>query len=383
MYKDQFKKWEIKKNEKRASKGRPALKKQEQCKAIHEDEADLVDTNKSVKQMIEAVEEICEKNLGKHSYWKLQEEYLVVENEWDEAIGSTLHCIQQILKMAEGNQVDGQMPEVRDLHSYIRPMIQEFGFFTLPTLLTLASRMCVKLKPWPNIMQETVAAFLALCRSFVDPPASLRHEPLARFLDQASHICHEDPDSLECLFEFVYSFYIGRVNMSAAGETGTALSLVSLWVIYLKPESHFLEATLAKLQTLIDRCEASRGPQSDETLDLLGLAIYILQMTDKTEQLRIRCKLMIDRARDRLGKPGLEETTRQDLSEKILDTLHVLAKLTAKGGDRTAEEVALDLYREYFNEAEHAGLGKDSMAKIAEMDMEDLRKKLESTGLGK
>jgi uncharacterized protein YqeY len=375
MYKPQFKRWEMKKN-KRNGKGRPVL---------NEEHLHAPSKGYDLSQMIKAVEAICDQNLANISDngWQLREDYLVEENEWDDAMCETQLFIEKLLGQSQNpaTAAEKDIPQMDDLDEFLAPMVQEFGFFTLPTILTLASRMCVKLKADPGLMQLTVSNFLNKCRAFAGPPLSARHEPLNQFLFHARQICNDDPESLEGLFEFIYSSYIGRVHISPAAHKATALSLVALWVVYLNPKYYHLEETLIQLEDLLYRCERDTGLSSEETLDLLGLRIMILQkIPEKTEQLRVSCMSVIKRAlaRRKESQRPLDERTNQDLTEKILDSFHVLAKLTAKGGDRMALEAALDQYVDYMNEAEESGM-KDAMKQVAEMDMEALRKQLEGT----
>ncbi|KAJ9156723.1 hypothetical protein NKR23_g1128 [Pleurostoma richardsiae] len=273
MYKTRFDKWGVQKNER--SKPRRRALKAKDSSAFSEND---------LRGMIEGVRIICESNLqGTHGVkWVVDDQYQVLEDEWDDAFGNIVWFIKQRTKNA--TEPSTATPEIDSIHDDIKPVVDALGLFSLPIILALVFRMCDELKEG-DLIDETLREFLLKCQKLSEKAATPRHEPFTKMLKHAYSVSQGDRDSLQRLIEVTFSFYIGVVSTYGAAESTTVLSLISFYLVYVNPEPGRLKATFGKLERLLGRSEKDNGEDDDATLEILRLILFILQRMDNRSEL--------------------------------------------------------------------------------------------------
>lgn len=370
MYKTRFEKWGVKKNECHKPRRR-ALKKKE---------TQLLSEN-DLRGIIEGVRAICESSIHEKA-WALDDHFRVIEDEWDDALGDILFFIKY--KLAKDTRLG-----LEEIRGDLAPVVEKLGFFSLPTVLTLAFYMCEELKH-TDLIRNTVGQFLLECEELSEQHVanSPRHRSLTKVLHHAYSISQDDPDSLESLLDIAFSVYIGHVsvyvvsesNRYAFSESATVLSLISLYHVYVNIDPRCVDITLQKLEHLLELSDKDNGRESDVTLEILGLVIFVLQRTNRDDKLLGCCFSMLTRLETRrMHSPDLQ--LRDRLLEHLVDTKHVLASLNAKKGTRGSDCDAVSLMEEYKAIQETSNVPRDGFSKILDEQLEEVRSRLEKARL--
>ena len=361
MFKARVQEWSFQKNVTK-QKLRPARKGQD---------SQLLSLN-DLAGMKEGVDSLCTGHLRSDTEWgwSLGDDFRVVEDEWDDAWGDTAEFIDKLLKGSGASSID-------DLNGVLKPMVETLGLFSLPAIFALVVRMCRKLQN-VGLVRQTVGAFLLKCQKIAENMHSDRHSALIKVLKHTYSISQQDTESLASLVEVVFSIYIGFVNTFAKSESATALSLVSFYLVYVNPESWRLEVTLEKLYRLLDRSEEINGREDDATLDILGLAIFILQKTDKKVDLANNCNSMKNRIDKR--RPTPDAPLEGKLLNRYLDATAALANLSKDGSSR-ADRNAMDYMEQYKQIQEQNQAKQDAYGKVLDEQFEEMKKRFETTSL--
>jgi hypothetical protein len=359
MYKKRFEKWKWKKN--RKFKGvRPAQNLES-------------DRDSDVLVVFGGTRDICDTNV--RDKWCLDDVYHTKEDEWDDTFGQVLCFIEGTVAAKTSSKA---LPQVTTLREYIKPMVEALGFFSYPTILTLAFRMCSRLKA-QGLVKRTVGDFLLECQKCSEEAGSSRHTPLTRVLQHAYSFSQRDPDAFDQLIVLALSQYLDQVRRHADPESVTALSLESLYLVYVKTEDDRLQKALESLGELLDKSERDNGSGDDATLDILALTIFMLQRTDNELELVKQCVDMIGRIERRHG--SAEGPMEDKLRGYYLDSFHVLAKLEQKTHTAKANRVAVRHMEKYMDILERCNREQDGYDKILEDRLNEVQERLGAASL--
>jgi len=294
QYKKRFRKWEINKNE---TAGRELRPRKPAASKLPGDAVIIP------KDLFDKIRVICLESI-QDKHWKLDDEFAVVDDDWEDAYGNAAELVWTLKKHPDSKT---RVDTIRD---DIAPMVQELNYFSLPTILIIAFKMCNELKDLPPV-RNTAAEFLVGCLEMArtESVRSDRHKPLS---DLFQHICSDlksDMESLTDLLEIIIPCYIHLANDYANSESATALSLLTFYHIQVKRRDQSgLELTLEKILRILERAEKQKGKDDKATIEILGLALMVLQAIEgQNEKMNIYCETSMQfRSFHSLSGPCLE-----------------------------------------------------------------------------
>jgi len=326
--------------------------------------------------MFETMRTLCAESI-KQKVWALEDEFCVIDDDWEDAYGSAAALILELHKNPNSSASSG-WETIRD---EIAPMVKTLNYFSLPTILIIAFKMCKQLGD-PRV-RHVAADFLRGCLEIAraESARSPRHASLAGLLQGLYHVAeqHSDLESLADMLQLTIPCYIGLVNNHGSSESATALSLLSLYHVQLKSDELWLESTLSKILRLLKRAEAAKGEDHKATIEIMGLAIMVLQgIKQQGKKLAQLCCTMRIRMNRQLSRIPAGNPDRAYFLDRLLDGYHLEIRQAQEDGE---DEYAATLEKEYRRlEVEH-GKEKDGYAKILDLELKGLTSQLEGTSL--
>ena len=369
MYKTRFRKWEIVKKER--TKARRPAKPNELTTPID---------NCHFPGIFEAVDLICESNcMGTHGIkWAYDNQYGTFEDEWDGPFGEVMHFILQVGKSAKRAETSPDLPKLESIRGQLKVVVEALGFFSLPTILTFIFRMDTETKDTP-VSSQAVAEIILECQNLSESVKTPRHEPLTRLLKHV-HFSHEEaPEGLQHLIKYTIERYITRVYMYSEVESTTFLSLLSFYLVYVNSDDKpLLRKTLIKIERHLKQSEKENGRLSDTTLEILRLAVFILQKMDDKDALWAYSHDIKERIDER--RESSDGRMDGKLLDDYLDVTHLLANLNKEMGSDIGDRRAMKFMKEYKS-AELCKTSNDGYDKILEDQMEELKAKMEASSI--
>jgi hypothetical protein len=306
--------------------------------------------------------------------WALEDEFCVLDDDWEDGYGSAAALI---FELVENPESPSGWETIRD---DIAPMVKTLNYFSLPTILIIAFKMCKRLVD-PRA-RRAVGDFLSGCLHIAraESLTSPRHVPLANILQGLNYVAqqHDDTEGLADMLQLIIPCYIQLVNNHGNSESATALSLLSFYHVQLESDELWLESTFGKLSRLLERAEAARGRDDKATIEIMGLAIMVLQKTKKEKELKQLCSKMRLRISRRLSSMPRDHPDRMYFLDRLLDGYHLDIRLAQQDGE---DEYAAELKREYERLEAENEKEKDGYGKILDLEVKKLTSQLEGTSL--
>jgi hypothetical protein len=368
MYNNRFAKWDIVKNESNAQRRKRA---QRQVGAS-------MKAKVTFKGMLDNIRAICEASIAERrsDIWALDDEFRIIDDDWEGAYGSAAALVVELSKNPDS---PAGWETIRD---EVAPMVRALNYFSLPTILIIAFRMC-KLEN-SRVRSKTAGDFLRGCCDLAraEAAASTRHAPLAKLLQGLYDVSQSDMDCLADMLELTIPCYIQLVNTYGTPESASALSLVAFYNVVLGSGPLWLESTLAKIQRLLKRAEAKKGEDDRATIEIMGLALFVLQQTDQVKTLQRLSSQMRIRITRRMRRDFPDEQERMYFVNRLLDGIHLEIRLARDDDvDEDTKGLVADLEKQYRELQEEYGKEEDGYGKILELELEDVRAKLQGTSL--
>lgn len=370
MYKKRFHKWGLIKNESNARRRRQAPRRPGSLFPGGEAKVTVTD-------MFECIQTICIKSIQQEK-WSLKDEFCVIDDDWEEAYGSAAALV---LELSKNPQSSSGWETIRD---EMAPMVKELSYFSLPTILIIAFKMCDKLKDPAN--RRTAGDFLHGCQQLARDEAgrSDRHVPLAKLLEGLYTVSQRDMETLTDLLKLIIPSCIHFVNDYANSESATALSLLSFYHVQLKSEPFWLDLTLEKLRQLAERAKAAKGVRDKATVEIMGLTIMVLQETDRDVELRQASRRMRTRITQCLGADGdglADNGITAYFLGRLLDVIHLEIRLTLKEDTDESVGIIKELVEEYKTLEGKYGKEKDGYCKYLEIELEEVTSQMSRASL--
>ncbi|GAB1315919.1 hypothetical protein MFIFM68171_06129 [Madurella fahalii] len=378
MYKYRFDKWGITKNERNAPSKRGDRRQRREIKTSRGSSSSSMsnDVGVSRKDLFENMCTLCVEGIQQKqaNIWALEDEFRVFDDDWEDAYGSAAALILEL-----ANNPDS--PSGWDtLREDIAPMVKTLNYFSFPTILIIAFKMSNKLVD-PKV-RHTMGDFLSGCLGIAraESVTSSRHVALANLLEGLNHAA-EQHDNIESLVKVIISCYIHLANncdTSVKSGGATALSLLSFYHVQLGFDEPWLEGTLDKIMKLLKRAEADRGEDDKATIEIMGLAIMVLQKTKQEKTLQHMCAQMRLRINRQLDNLPRDDPDHRYFLDRLLDAHHLEFRLAQEDG---ADELAAALKNEYARlEAKHEK-EKDGYGKVLDLEVKELTSKLDRTSM--
>ena len=381
MYKNRFLQWGITKNEMKALSHRRARRQSRETAKARQASFMLNEARITAKDMFDNMRSLCVESVQQTQpgIWSLGDDFCVADDDWEDAYGSAADLIDELAEKPDSTVGwDTIRPAVT-------PMVETLNYFSLPTILIIAFKMCKRLVD-PKV-RRVVGDFLGGCLEIARAASqtSSRHVSLASILQGLSQIAQQqqqqqedDLDSLADILELTIPCYIQLVNNQGNSESATALSLLTFYHVQLGSDRLWLDSTLGKIMALLERAEAARGQEHKATIEIMGLAIMVLQRTEHDKMLKQLASKMRLRTSNRLRELPRNHPDHLYFLHRLLDVYHLEIRLTKKDGDA---EYVDELKREYERlQAEHQK-EKDGYAKILDREVEGLASQLQGTSL--
>ncbi|KAH6640276.1 hypothetical protein F5144DRAFT_559849 [Chaetomium tenue] len=367
MYNNRFAKWDIVKNESNAQRRQRAQRQV----------GTSMKAKVTFKGMLDNIRAICEASIAERrsDIWALDDEFRIIDDDWENAYGSAAALVVELSKNPDSPT------GWETIRGEVAAMVRALNYFSLPTILIIAFRMC-KLEN-ARVRSKTAGDFLRGCCDLAraEAAASARHAPLVKLLQGLYDVSQSDMDCLADMLELTIPFYIQLVNTYGMPESASALSLVAFYNVVLGSGPLWLESTLAKIQRLLKRAEAEKGEDDMATIEIMGLALFVLQQTDQVKTLRRLSAQMRIRITRRMRRAFADEQERMYFVNRLLDGIHLEIRLARDDVDEDTKGLVADLEKEYRELQESYGKEEDSYGKILELELEDVRAKLQGTSL--
>ncbi|KAK0715199.1 hypothetical protein B0H67DRAFT_644979 [Lasiosphaeris hirsuta] len=353
MYNNRFAKWDIVKNESTAPRRRRA---QRQAGSSSTPANPRATGRVTLKSMMENMRAICEASIAEPQgdIWALHDEFCVVDDDWEDAYGAAAALIMELSKDP------ASALEWESIRDEVAPM------------------MC-KLED-TTVRKKTAGDFLRGCCDVARLEAAAststpnRHAPLAKLLQDLYDVSQSDANRLNDMLELTIPCYIQLVNTYGRAESATALSLVAFYNVILGSGPLWLEGTLAKIQRLLKRAEAVKGENDKATIEIMGLAIFVLQQMDQTRALQRLASQMRIRVERRVRRGGFrDDHERMYFVNRLLDGIHLEIRLAREDVDEQTPGLVADLERQYRELREDYGKEEDGYGKIPELELEGNR----------
>lgn len=390
MYKNRFSKWGIVKNNKSPARRNQTRRRQSAVTAGGD--TSLIPSPPrpssstaggpvaSFGEVVKYLRAICVESMkqSRPGLWDLSDEFCVKDDDWEDAYGSAAALTVELSQNPDSSAADHSWDTIQD---DITPMIQTLNYFSVPTTLMIAHLMCKKLENAK--VRHVPACFLEGCLgvSRAESERSSRHVWLTRLLEGLYNFTQRDNDVgvLAEILSLTITCYIQLVTDYDDRDGATGLSLLSFYHVQLGSDIFWLTKTLERITSLLEWVEAAKGQDDKATIEILGLAIMVLQETGQDGNLRFECLKMRKRCERQLRKLPDGHPDRKFYLDRLLDGYHLETRLALDMGDQS---LANQLKEEYEELERNEEKKKDGFARILDLEIEKMTSRLDETGLG-